>query len=144
MAREALADTLPQHPGREADVRLVTPDEVLVTGHGSLLASALRNLLDNALKFTRAGERVEVRVWEEPGGSRLAVDDQGAGVPEAERERIFDPFFRGAVGSANQSGFGLGLPILRRVARAHGGDVEVSRSELGGARFVLVLPRAKR
>ena len=140
MAREILAEVLPQHPGRQADVRLVAPDEVLVKGHGALLASALRNLLENALKFTRAGDRVEVRVSEEAGHARLAVDDQGAGVPEAERERIFDPFFRGAAGSATQGGFGLGLPILRRVARAHGGDVEMSRSELGGARFVLVLP----
>ena len=140
MARETVAEVMPQHPGRQADVRLVAPDEVIVKGHGALLASALRNLLDNALKFTRVGDRVEVRVSEEADGARLAVDDQGAGVPEAERERIFDPFFRGAVVSTTQSGFGLGLPILRRVARAHGGDVEVSRSELGGARFVLVLP----
>ena len=140
MAREILAEVAPQYPGRQADVRLIAPDEVLVRGHGALLASALRNLLDNALKFTRAGNRVEVRVSEEGGHARLAVDDQGEGVPEAERERIFDPFFRGTGGSGTQSGFGLGLPILRRVARAHGGDVEMSRSELGGSRFVLVLP----
>ena len=140
LARETLAEVVPQYAGRQADVRLVAPDEVLVKGHGALLASALRNLLDNALKFTRAGDRVEVRVSEEVDHARLAVDDEGEGVPEIERERIFDPFFRGTVASMTPSGFGLGLPILRRVARAHGGDVEVSRSELGGARFVLVLP----
>jgi signal transduction histidine kinase len=140
MARETLAEVAPQYPGREADVRLIAPDEVLVKGHGALLASALRNLLDNALKFTRAGNRVEVRVSVGGGHARLAVDDQGEGVPEAERERIFDPFFSGTSGSGARSGFGLGLPILRRVARAHGGDVEMSRSDLGGARFVLVLP----
>lgn len=140
LARETLADVLPQYPGRENDVDLVAPDEVLVRGHVALLASALRNLLDNALKFTRPGDRVEVRLTEESGQARLVVDDQGTGVIEAERERVFDPFFRSARAGASQLGSGLGLPILRRVARAHGGEVELSQSHLGGARFSLVLP----
>lgn len=140
LARETLADVLPQYPGREGDVHLLAPDEVLVRGHVALLTSALRNLLDNALKFTRLGDRVEVRLTEASGQARLVVDDQGAGVIEAERERVFDPFFRSARAGVSQMGSGLGLPILRRVARAHGGDVELSSSHLGGARFALVLP----
>ena len=69
-----------------------------------------------------------------PDGSGLCGARPGA--PAAD--------FRGAGETAPQGGFGLGLPILRRVARAHGGDVEVSRSDLGGARFVLILPRLQR
>ena len=140
LARETLAEVLPQYPGRQGDVHLLAPDEVLVRGHVALLTSALRNLLDNALKFTCPGDRVEVRLTEASGQARLVVDDQGAGVIEAERERVFDPFFRSAGAGASQLGSGLGLPILRRVARAHGGDVELSESHLGGARFALVLP----
>lgn len=141
MARETLAEVVPQYAGRHADIRFEAPDEVLVRGHGALLGSALRNLVDNALKFTRAGDRVEVRLAEDAGHARLSVEDEGEGVAEAHRERIFDPFFRAGGATSPTGGFGLGLPILRRVARAHGGDVEVSRSPLGGARFVLVLPR---
>jgi two-component system OmpR family sensor kinase len=69
------------------------------------------------------------------------VEDAGPGIDASERERLFDPFFRGTEARANNSGFGLGLPILRRVARVHGGDVAVERSSLGGARFELQLPR---
>jgi two-component system OmpR family sensor kinase/two-component system sensor histidine kinase QseC len=141
LAREMLAESLSHHAGRESDVKLAAPDEILLAGHAALLGSALRNLLDNALKFTRPGDRVEIRVAEAGSYAELTVDDQGPGVRDDERERIFDPFYRGAEASAGKGGFGLGLPILRRVARAHGGDVEVTRSELGGARFVMRLPR---
>jgi signal transduction histidine kinase len=141
IAREVLAETLLRYPGRAADVELHAPDEILVAGRGTLLAGALRNLVDNALKFTRAGDRVEARVAEVAGDAVFTVDDQGPGVRDDERERIFTPFFRGAEAGAGVTGFGLGLPILRRVARAHGGEAEVLRSPLGGACFVVRLPR---
>jgi two-component system OmpR family sensor kinase len=70
----------------------------------------------------------------------VVVEDGGRGIAAEDRDRIFDPFFRGAEARASHDGFGLGLPILRRVARAHGGDVAVSASALGGARFELRLP----
>lgn len=147
LLREAVAEVQSRYPGREQDMTLNAPDEVLVSANTALLASAVRNLIDNAFKFTRAGDAVQVSASESSGAAVIAVDDSGPGVPAGERERIFDPFFRGrlagaphrALGSA-MAGFGLGLPILRRVARAHGGDVEVSLSRLGGACFVLRLP----
>ncbi len=140
MVRETTAELVLQYPKRRPDLTLQAPDEVLVRGHGALLTSALANLVDNALKFTRAGEQVSIHLFEEADRARLVVEDQGPGIPEAERERIFDPFFRGALASMAPRGAGLGLPILRRVARAHGGDVEVSASESGGTRMVLILP----
>jgi two-component system OmpR family sensor kinase len=74
------------------------------------------------------------------GTCQVVVEDGGPGIAPEERERIFDPFYRGSEARARHEGFGLGLPILRRVARAHGGDVNVSASPLGGARFELSLP----
>ena len=141
LARESLADTRARYPDREGDLEIRTPDELLVKGHATLLASAVRNLIDNALKFTRLGDRVVVEVALTDSEAFLTVDDGGPGIRNDERERIFDPFYRGAESPAGASGFGLGLPILRRVARAHGGEVLVESSELGGARFVLRLPR---
>jgi len=140
LARETITDLRERSPARKEDLTYVVPDEILVAGDGALLASALRNLLDNALKFTRPGQAVAVSLVETEGRAELTVDDSGPGIPVAERERVFDPFYRGAEARAGGSGFGLGLPILRRVARAHGGDVRVLDSPSGGARFVMRLP----
>ena len=74
------------------------------------------------------------------GDSRVVVDDAGRGIAPQEWTRIFDPFYRGPEARAGREGSGLGLPILRRVARAHGGDVVVGASPLGGARFELFIP----
>ncbi len=125
---------------RKADFDLAAEDEVLVAGHSTLLASAIRNLLSNAFKFTSAGQKVRVHVLNVDGRGTVLVEDGGSGVTSEDQERVFDPFFRSAEARAGRDGFGLGLPILRRVARAHGGDVLLTPSPLGGSRFTLSLP----
>lgn len=128
-------------PGaRASDLEIAAEDEVMVAGHSILLTSAIRNLLSNAFKFTTAGQSVRVRVYHDEGRGNVVVEDAGPGIAPPERERVFDPFYRGSEARADKDGFGLGLPILRRVARAHGGDVVVSDSPLGGARFELFIP----
>jgi signal transduction histidine kinase len=163
LAREITREAGLREPERANDLELEAPDEVLVTGHSTLLASAVRNIVDNALKFTRPGQPVRVTVAgpdtgasagagagssadsaARPGAgadrASVQVDDAGPGVPPAERERVFDPFYRGAEARAERRGLGLGLPILRQVARAHGGEVTITESALGGARVTLLLP----
>lgn len=127
-------------PERACDLGVLAEDEALVAGDATLLASAIRNLLSNAIKFTRVGQPIRVSVSSSDGQCSVVVEDGGPGIPPPDRERIFDPFFRGGEARSGHEGFGLGLPILRRVARAHGGDVEVSSSALGGARFELRIP----
>jgi signal transduction histidine kinase len=140
LARDTARTLLAGLPQRAADVRVDAPDEVLVTGHAVLLASALRNLIGNALKFTDAGQPVRVTVRAANAASLVRVEDGGTGVRPEDRDAIFDPFYRSPEARATQAGFGLGLPILRRVARAHGGDVTLSTASLGGAGFELRLP----
>ena len=140
LTRETTAELLRNFPSRTDDVKLRTTDEVLVAGHAVLLASALRNLLANALKFTRTGQPIEVTVLTSSDECVVVVEDAGPGIAPAERERVFDAFYRDAEARASHDGFGLGLHILRRVARAHGGDVRALASDLGGARFELRLP----
>jgi signal transduction histidine kinase len=130
-----------RHPGRWSDIQVHAGLDVMVSGHPVLLAAGVRNLLDNAIKFTAAGTRVRVTIMQDQHWAGVYVEDAGPGIDASEYERLFDPFFRGTEARANNSGFGLGLPILRRVARVHGGDVTVARSSLGGARFELQLPR---
>jgi signal transduction histidine kinase len=139
LVREVAAEVMQRSASRAADLTLSAPDEVLISGQPTLLASAVRNIVDNALKFTRAGQVIQVRV-EGAGEASIIVDDAGPGIPAAERERVFDPFYRGAEARAERHGLGLGLPILRQVARAHGGEVTITDSPLGGARVVLRLP----
>ena len=116
------------------DIVLRMERGVPVEGHPEALARAVRNLVDNAVKFSTGGP-VEVVV---DGGS-VTVHDAGPGVPEADRERIFERFHR-LEADRDQPGSGLGLAIVRHVAEAHGGTVSVGDSHLGGAAVGLRVP----
>ncbi|APR87853.1 sensor histidine kinase [Minicystis rosea] len=108
-----------------------------------LIRRAISNLIVNAQRHARA--RVEITLVEEDQGIRVHVDDDGPGVPAADRERIFEPFLRLDDDRTQSSqGFGLGLAIVRRIAEVHGGSVSVLASPLGGARFRLSLPADQR
>lgn len=112
-----------------------------VEGDPRLLARACRNLVDNALRHAR--ERVAIGSVVRDGRAMLWVDDDGAGVPVEERERVFERFVRlDEARARDDGGSGLGLAIVRQVVRAHGGDAWVTSAPLGGARFVLELPAA--
>lgn len=108
-----------------------------------MVVLALRQVIDNALKYSPPS--APVRVWGEQrdGLAVIHVADGGAGVPEADRERIFEKFHRAAKVRERVPGSGLGLHIAREIARAHGGDLWVEGAVSGGADFCLALPRAE-
>lgn len=116
-------------------------EETPVLGDPALLSRLLGVLLDNALRYTAPGGHVQLRVRPEGSFARLDVDDDGIGVPAAERPRIFDRFFRGSEARAKRAdGSGLGLAIASWIVRRHGGRIAVTESPLGGARFSVHLP----
>ncbi len=116
---------------------------VAVQVDARLFRRALSNLLVNALRHARS--RVEVTLEGTERELRIHVDDDGAGVPVADRERIFEPFQRLDDERTRQSrGSGLGLAIVRRIAEVHGGNIAVLTSDLGGARFQLSFPHFER
>ncbi len=90
---------------------------------------ALGNLVDNAIRYTPPGGKVDVRVRTEGEEVVAEVLDTGPGIPAAERERVFDRFYRG--GAAAGSGSGLGLAIVREIARRHGATVELRDGDGG-------------
>lgn len=103
----------------------------------------LLNLLDNAVKFGPAGQQIRIRLADAGGKVTLRVEDQGPGVPEAERAAIWEPYFRGArAGEAAVGGSGIGLAIVHDAVRRMGGRVWVEDVPGGGAAFVVELPSA--
>ncbi len=116
-------------------IEIVTVREVVLEGRPEAIGRGVRNLIDNAAKFSPAGTPIRVLI----DGGRLTVHDQGPGVPEGERERIFDRFHR-VESSRTLPGSGLGLAIVRQVADAHGGSVFADDSPDGGAAIGFVLP----
>ncbi|MDQ6930709.1 MAG: HAMP domain-containing histidine kinase [Candidatus Eremiobacteraeota bacterium] len=99
---------------------------------------ALINLLDNAIKYGRPGGCVEITISTEGSFVRVLVDDDGAGIEAAEREKIFGLRVRGS--RARRPGTGIGLAIVKMIAERAGGEVSAADSPLGGARFELLLP----
>jgi two-component system heavy metal sensor histidine kinase CusS len=134
----------PSCEDRGIALRLSEPGtDAVVEADAGLLQQALSNLLDNALRHAPAGSEIELGVAADATAVRLSVSDAGPGVPEAERERIFDRFVQ-LDPARSGSGSGLGLAIARMIARAHAGDVTVATSERGGARFEIRVPRHPR
>ncbi|WP_430390519.1 ATP-binding protein [Dyella sp. 20L07] len=112
-----------------------------VSGSELLLERALDNLIANAIKFSPLGGRVELNVQRNAEQVVLSVRDHGPGVPTAELESLFRPLFRGS-NAARADGHGLGLAIVQRVIRAHGGDIHANNADGGGLVVRLHLPLA--
>lgn len=109
-------------------------------GQPDALRVLLDNLVDNALRYTPAGGRVDVEVGEAQGWARLKVADNGPGIPPAERERVFDRFYR--LSGTDVPGCGLGLAIVGEIVRQHGGRVRLLDSAGGGLTVQIDLPLA--
>lgn len=132
IVREAVADTVPYALSRGSEFALFADEPLSVQGDRLGLAVLVRNLADNAVRYSPRGSRVELRVTHDAGGVTLQVDDAGPGIPPEERERVFDRFYRHATGS--EEGSGLGLAIVRSVALRHGATIALGESPLGGLR----------
>jgi two-component system OmpR family sensor kinase len=127
VAREVVVEQAPQAQARGIDLGLdASPAEL--EGDAEDLRVALGNLVDNAVRYTPPGGKVDVRVRTEGAEVVAEVLDSGPGIPAAERERVFDRFRRGGTGG---TGSGLGLAIVREIARRHGATVELRDREGG-------------
>jgi signal transduction histidine kinase len=131
----AEARELAEAEGRQIEIA-VYADVECADGDYRYLSRAASNLLRNAVRYAR--HQVQIRVDRESGRPALHVDDDGPGIPAAEREHLFEPFARLDKSRDRQSGgFGMGLAIVRQIARWHGGTATISESRLGGARVSL-------
>jgi len=128
---------LPLAEEGELQLRLEVPDSLpWITGDRALLFEALANLLSNSIKFSPPNGEVILRGVNDAGSTRIEVHDSGPGIPAAERDAVFQRFYR-VDESDQQGGFGLGLSIVAAIINLHGFKLEVGNSQCGGACLLL-------
>ncbi|RPI41311.1 MAG: two-component sensor histidine kinase [Betaproteobacteria bacterium] len=133
IARKGIADLAPLARERNIDLGMAHADSGRVSGHAEALRIMVRNLVDNAVKYSPQGGSVDVDVRRVDAGLQLSVEDSGPGIPEADRGRVFDRFHR--VPGTTAPGSGLGLAIVKSIADLHGARIALGASErLGGLR----------
>jgi two-component system sensor histidine kinase KdpD len=137
-ALSRIGEGLAAHP-----IELHIPVDVpAVHVDGSLVVQVLVNLLDNVVKYTPPGTRAWIHAEPLDEFVRVVVEDEGPGLPSAERERVFDKFQRGRE-EDTVVGAGLGLAICRAIVHAHGGEIRAGERAGGGARFEFTLPTSE-
>jgi two-component system phosphate regulon sensor histidine kinase PhoR len=130
--------------GAPVDLRVNVQPGLVVRGDAAALAQAVANLLANAWKYTPPRDkRIEVSAAGDAGRVTIDVADNGPGVAPDEREVIFEKFQRGTAAEGGSGGTGLGLAVVRAIVNAHRGEVDVRAESPRGARFRIVLPRAR-
>lgn len=142
LARSVMADLVPLAVARRQSLLRHGEQAVMVDGDEAALGLLIRNLVDNAIRHAPTGSPIELTVDDAGGAPRLLVDDAGPGIPEEERARVFDRFYRRH--ATESEGTGLGLAIVRSIAEQHGASVHLSDSPLGGLRISVDFPVPRR
>ena len=138
VAAEAIRDTHALALAKQIELQLSAEPEAVVRGDPEALRTLVRNLVDNAVRYTPAGGQVRVRTRREASGAQLQVSDSGPGMPPTERARAFDRFYRRANSPAG--GCGLGLAIVRAIAERHGARVMLDEAPGGGLQATVAFP----
>ena len=138
-AAEGITDTHAMAMARHIDLGLEAEADTMVRGEREALRTLVRNLVDNAVRYTPPGGHVQVRTRKTPDGAVLEVADSGPGIPPSDRERAFDRFYRRA--GTPEGGSGLGLAIVKAIADRHGARITLDDAPGGGLRVAVGFPR---
>ena len=139
-AADAIRDTHDLALARKIDLGLEAPPGLYVQGDREALRTLVRNLVDNAVRYTPPGGTVQVRCWSAAQRAQLEVSDTGPGIPPGEKQRVFDRFYRRA--AAQEDGTGLGLAIVKAIAERHSARIDLGEAPGGGLRVALSFPLA--
>lgn len=138
LMRRVFGEIYPLAENQRIDVGMEAPDHVHVHGDTVQLYILIRNLLDNAIRYTPLDGVVLASISEQNDSTCLTIDDSGPGIPVEERQRVFRRFYRGH--NTTQSGNGLGLAIVKNIVDQHGGTIELRQSHLGGLQAHVCFP----
>lgn len=142
VCRDVVEALTPLAAAHQVRLELEVPDELVIPADALALERALRNLVENALKHTPAGEAILIRSTADASEARLVVHDQGVGIAPEHLARLFDRFYRvDTARNRAHGGAGLGLAIVKAIAEAHGGSVQVESTLGQGSTFTVRLPR---
>ncbi|MGY4435030.1 signal transduction histidine kinase [Bradyrhizobium sp. F1.13.1] len=143
VARGVVEDFLPEATAREIDLGFTLAESVAVLADPLVVMSVVRNLVENAVRYTPDGGRIDLGVFREGALAVFQIEDTGPGIPPRDIERIFEPFYRGPKPSGD--GSGLGLSIVKRIVARYGGSIEIknlTEPERSGLRATVKLPAA--
>jgi PAS domain S-box-containing protein len=145
VAREAVELVHASAENKQVELDVDAEAPALVRGDRQRVGQLLGNLISNAIKYTPAGGRVEVRVEVDGETCRITISDTGIGIPAADRSRLFERFYRASSAAEHGiGGTGLGLAISRAIAEGHNGTIELADGDGPGSTFVVELPMAIR
>jgi two-component system OmpR family sensor kinase len=140
---DLVAELLPEAARKGVDLGFELIEPIATKGESVMITTMVRNLIDNAVRFTPAGGRVDIGVYRDGSEAVLQIEDTGPGIPPDDIDRIFEPFFRGS--RPTEDGTGLGLSIVKRIVDRLGGSVvleNISGPALTGVRAIVRLPAA--
>jgi len=141
VVKDSVADVLPEAARKDIDVGFELIEPIAIKGEPIMVATMIRNLLENAVRFTPRGGRVDIGVYRDSGEAVVQIEDTGPGIPPRDMDRIFEPFFRRS--QPIEDGTGLGLSIVKRVVDRLGGSIvleNISGSPGTGLRATVRLP----
>lgn len=142
VVREAIARTIVAAEAKNIVVELTRVDDAIVLGDGELLATAVKNLLENAIQYSDPNRTIRIKVKTGLRNVSVSIADQGFGIPPEEQERIFERFYR--IDSSRDratGGTGLGLSLVKHIVFTHRGDITLTSETGHGSTFVIRLPR---
>jgi signal transduction histidine kinase len=140
LVTSAIEQARPSVPGPDVTIDCQIPGDLAVAGSPPLLTRAVRTVIENAIKVSRAGDTIHMHAAQEGDQVALTIKDEGPGIDAGQQERIFEPFYQVTSARTPGDSHGLGLAICRRIVTAHGGNVAVESRPGQGACFRIVLP----
>lgn len=130
IAEEQLSEIGVTAIAKDIDLSLEAPHDCLIQGESGMIGILIRNLVENAIRYTPAGGTVTVSITEENKHRHIIVEDSGPGIPEEEYEKVFKRFYR--VSEGNHEGTGLGLAMVQRIIEIHRAAIQFGKSRYGG------------
>jgi two-component system, OmpR family, sensor histidine kinase CiaH len=132
---ECTQDFIVRFPNRKIEAQL--PEELFINGDLLLLQLAVNNLLDNAIKYSGKDDIVLLKLFQDPKGIHLQIIDEGPGISNTEKEKIFEKYYRGSQNKTK--GTGLGLYLTKKIVQTHSGTIKIKNNPLRGSNFEILL-----